>query len=77
MKEDFLSEPTRAEDILLGSLGIGEEATIVTVELTAKGYRGRARWTDGEEFPFEYDDEIDEMQRWALEILACKNSKSQ
>ena len=69
MKEDFLSEKSRAEDILLGSLGIGEEAKIVSIELTNQGYKGIAVWSDGEEFPFENDDEINDLQRWALKIL--------
>lgn len=69
MKDDFLSEKIRAEDILLGSLGIGEEAKIISIEKTKDGYKGIARWPDGEEVNFESDDEIDELQRWALKIL--------
>ena len=69
MKDDFLSERNRAEDILLGSLGIGEEANIVTVEITPQGYKGVARWNNGEEFSFESEDEVDELQQWALSIL--------
>lgn len=69
MKEDFLTEKSRAEDILLGSLGFGEEANIVSIEITTSGYKGVARWKDGEEFPFESNEEMDELQRWALDIL--------
>lgn len=69
MKDDFLSEKVRAEDILLGSLGFGEEAKIISIEITPNGYKGVARWSDGEETPFENDEEIDELQRWALKIL--------
>ena len=70
---DDLSPEVRAEDILLGSLGFGEEARIVSVERTADGYRGVGKWPDGEQFEFESDDELDELQRWALEfVLAAR-----
>jgi hypothetical protein len=72
MKEDFLSEKMRAEDIILGSLGIGEEAKLISVKSTKSGYKGIAAWADGEEFPFENEDEIDELQLWALKILSVK-----
>ena len=76
MKDDFLSEKMRAEDILLGSLGIGEEAKIISVKATKKGYKGIAAWSNGEEFPFENDDEMDDLQQWALKILeAVKKPK--
>jgi hypothetical protein len=70
-KDDDLSPQARAEDILLGSLGFGEEAKIVTVEKTEQGYRGVGVWPDGEEFQFENDDELDDLQVWALRVLAC------
>lgn len=66
---DDLSPQVRAEDIILGSLGFGEEARVVSIERTPEGYRGIGRWADGEEFPFESDDELDELQEWALSIL--------
>lgn len=69
MKADGLDERTRAEDILLGALGFGEDARLVTIELTSAGYRGRARWSDGEETEFEYSDALDQLQRWALGVL--------
>lgn len=69
MVEDFLNERTRAEDILLGALGFGEEATIVSVEKTRKGYRGVAKWASGETFEFSSDEELDELEEWALSIL--------
>jgi hypothetical protein len=69
-KADELTPTMRAEDILLGSLGYGEEAHIVSVLRTETGYRGVARWSDGEEFPFESDDALDELELWALELLA-------
>ncbi len=69
MKDDFLSEKNRAEDILLGSIGIGEEAKIISIKKTKKGYKGVATWADGEEFPFDCEEELDDMQKWALGIL--------
>lgn len=68
---DDLSPQARAEDILLGSLGFGEEAKIVTIEKTPEGYRGVGVWPDGEQFQFENDDELDELQLWALKVLAA------
>ena len=66
---DDLSPRVRAEDIVLGSLGFGEEARVVFIERTPDGYKGIGRWADGEEFPFESDDEVDELTEWALQIL--------
>ena len=66
---DDLSPLVRAEDILLGSLGFGEEARVVSIERTPEGYKGIGRWADGEEFPFESEDEMDELTEWALQIL--------
>ncbi len=76
---DDLSPQVRAEDIVLGSLGFGEEARVVCIERTPEGYKGIGRWSDGEEFPFESDDEIDELTEWALQILlkskgSCKKA---
>lgn len=76
MAEDGLDPHTRAEDILLGSLGLGEEARIVIVERTSDGYRGRAVWSDGEEFDFESEEEPGELELWALEVLAAPISKA-
>jgi hypothetical protein len=66
---DDLSPRVRAEDILLGSLGFGEEAHIVTIERTPLGYRGVGAWANGEEFSFESTDELDELTVWALEVF--------
>jgi hypothetical protein len=73
---DDLSPKVRAEDIILGSLGFGEEARIVSVERTPGGYKGIGRWADGEEFPFESEDEIDELTEWALGILLGSSAKA-
>lgn len=59
----------RAEDILLGSLGYGEDAKVISIERTDTGYKGTGVWQDGEEFLFESDDELDELQIWALDLL--------
>lgn len=66
---DDLSPQVRAEDILLGSLGFGQEARILRVEKTLAGYSGTGVWPDGEKFQFENDDELDELQLWALKVL--------
>lgn len=66
---DDLSPEVRAEDIVLGSLGFGEEARVVSIERTQAGYRGIAAWPDGEQFTFESEDDLDDLQRWALDIL--------
>ena len=69
-KGDGLDERTRAEDILLGSLGFGEDARILHIQQTAKGYQGEGRFPDGELFQFESDEELDALQRWALGVLS-------
>ncbi len=66
---DDLSPRVRAEDIILGSLGFGEDARILSVERTREGYKGIGVWSDGSEFSFESDDELDELQAWALDVL--------
>ena len=69
VKEDFLDERIRAEDILLGALGFDTDAKIKTVEVTAAGYKGRGTWSDGEDFDFASEDEVSDLERWALEVL--------
>jgi len=71
-KEDFLNERQRAEDILLGALGFAEEARILTVERAQMGYRGKGVFTDGEHFEFSSDEELGELEEWALTILGSK-----
>lgn len=68
-KDDWLNERTRAEDIILGSLGLGDEARISTITETQEGFKGVALFDDGEEFPFESEDELSDLERWALRIL--------
>jgi hypothetical protein len=66
---DDLSPRVRAEDIILGSLGFGEEARIVSIARTPSGYRGVASWPDGEKFEFESEDDLEDLDRWALGVL--------
>ena len=68
-KEDWLEEKIRAEDIILGSLGLGDDANLKWVKKTRDGFRGEAQWSDGEIFTFESDDEPTELEQWALELL--------
>lgn len=72
MAEEFLSEKNRAEDILLGSLGYGEDARILSIERTADGFRGLGRYSDGEEFSFKSDYDLDDLDKWALSVLVVK-----
>ncbi len=67
--DNFLDPKIRAEDILLGSLGYGEEVRIVSVSRIPNGYKGIARWPEGDEFSFEYNDTLDTQQEWALAVL--------
>lgn len=77
MAESFLSEDNRAEDILLGALGFGEDASIISVELTSDGfYRGVGKFGDGEIFEFTSDIEADELERWAIGILSQRAAAS-
>lgn len=69
MSEDFLSEELRAEDIILGSLGFGEDAHIISIRAVDGGFVGIGRWADGEEFDFESDSELSELEMWALGVL--------
>lgn len=79
MNDDFLSETQRAEDIILGSLGYGEEAHIVLIESTENGFKGVGVFDDGETFDFESEDELTELDLWALEVLKrkLKNEKKE
>lgn len=69
MSKDFLDEQTRAEDIILGGLGFGEDAKIVSIEIVNDRYIGTACWSDGEEFSFQSETEITELESWAVSIL--------
>lgn len=68
-KEDWLEEKIRAEDIILGSLGLGDDAKLKWVKVTQEGFEGEAQWSDGEIFRFESDDELTELEIWAIDLL--------
>ena len=75
-EDDFLSEKNRAEDILLGALGYGEGAHIISIERVAPdnltstcSFKGKGRYDDGEEFDFESDFDLSELDVWALGVL--------
>ena len=74
-KENFLEEHIRAEDILLGGLGFGEEASILEVHMKGEFFAGTGQWDDGEEFTFESDDEATDLEKWAVEVLSSQNVK--
>jgi hypothetical protein len=73
---DDLSPRVRAEDILLGSLGFGEDARVIAIERTDSGYKGIGEWPDGEQFEFENEDELEELDEWALSVLLADTSLS-
>jgi hypothetical protein len=62
----------RAEDIILGSLGFDGDATIVSISATESGFNGRGIYADGEEFVFENDQPLEQIEIWAFEILKNK-----
>lgn len=73
---DDLSPRVRAEDILLGSLGYGEDARVISIERTDSGYRGVGEWLDGERFEFQNEDELEDLDRWALSVLLGEEAPS-
>jgi hypothetical protein len=76
-ERDDLDPRARAADILLGGLGYGEEAQIVSVQRLTVGYKGKGRWPDGSDFEFESEDPLTELEDWALsQLLATDKQKS-
>jgi hypothetical protein len=73
---DDLSPRVRAEDILLGSLGFGEDARVISIERTDSGYKGVGVWPDGEHFEFENEEELEDLDEWALTVLVADSSLS-
>jgi hypothetical protein len=73
--DEYLPEVVRAEDILLGSLGYGEDAKILSIESTSYGFKGIGQWTDGEKFPFESDESMSDLEKWALSVLLTSKSQ--
>ena len=68
-RDSLEDQTTRAEDIILGALGFGEEAQIISITRTASGFKGGGRWLDGEEFSFENEDELNSLEEWAVTVL--------
>lgn len=75
MKEKFLSEKQRAEDILLGSLGFGQDASIVACLSDENYFWGEGVYSDGEKFTFKSEDPITDLERWAIQVLSQKRDK--
>lgn len=73
-KDDFLNERSRAEDIILGGLGFGEEVTIIEIQKTSQGFQGVARDKESDEYPFESEDEVTDLEQWALSVLLKTSS---
>lgn len=69
MSADGFDDRSRAEDVLLGSLGFGEEAQLLKIERCGDGYRGNATWPDGETFEFQSEEIVTDLERWALSVL--------
>lgn len=67
--DDILKERTRAEDILLGALGYGEDAHIVSIKRTESGFCGEGCFSDGERFGFSSEEELTDLEKWALGVL--------
>jgi hypothetical protein len=67
--EDFLKPETRANDIILGSLGFASEGRVIVIERYAEGYRGKARFDDGEELEFDSPGPLDQLEEWAIGVL--------
>ena len=67
-------EELRALDILLGSNGFGEDAKLLSVKKTDKGYYIRGHFSDGEEF--ECEGELSPLEEWAIRILKGTVTKS-
>ena len=69
MADDFLDEKIRAEDIILGALGLDTEFKINSIESTSEGFKGIAKASDGEEIQICNEFPLDELEIWALNIL--------
>jgi len=76
MKESWLNEQERAQDIILGSLGFGEDVKLLSFEETSEGFKGIAIFPDGIEIAIENDGELTHLERWALGVLASARSKT-
>ena len=68
-EDNYLSERVRAEDILLGALGFGEDAKITSIQKTDFGFSGVGQYRDGESFSFQNEEDMTPLEAWALSIL--------
>ena len=76
-EDEKVDELGRAEDIVLGSLGYGEDAKILSFSVDSDSYRGEAQWSDGEKFDFNSPiEEMNELEKWAVKILIDHFSNS-
>jgi hypothetical protein len=74
-RDSLENQVLRAEDIILGSLGFGEEARIVSIESCEGGFRGKGEFSDGEVFDFESSEPLSQIEEWALrELLTVLSS---
>jgi len=68
--DSWLSERQRAEDIILGGLGFGEDVTILEIKNSTFGFKGKAMYRDGSRIDIRNDDQLSELEIWALTILS-------
>lgn len=68
-REDFLAEHQRAEDILLGAIGFGEDATLISLRIEGSIIEGVVRFSDGDIIPFSYEESLSPLEEWALSVL--------
>jgi len=71
--EKFLDdEAIRAEDVLLGTLGFDLGSRITSLKLTESGYQGHACWQEGDEFSFESQGPLSDLELWAVQVLSAR-----
>jgi hypothetical protein len=72
MKELIEDTLLRAEDILLGSLGYGEDAKLTALYHVGSALHGSVTFSDGLQDLFQLDDELTELERWAVNHLLIR-----
>lgn len=68
MKDSCLSELQRAEDIILGGLGLDSSFKIKEISATKDGFKGLAFCAD-DLIEFKNEFPLDSLDSWALSIL--------